>query len=919
MRRMMRRIRDKIALFVTGIAALALNGIVFLPLARAESCLVPTTINGVLTPIIAGQGSLSISGSDNTVSTNGTNFTKIKSGTGGSLNASSASIQTSSLGLQQFSPSTFPGTGTTNVTKTSGQSFPPGSYDTVTLSTSGSYSFDAGTYYINSLVINSDNTTLTLGDGDYYIRNFDSGQGNNNVTLNTSGVVRLFIGSSLAVHNAFDFNNSGSTTNLQIYLHPGATAFFHDKGIFNGLIYAPNLTPCTNSDTLNNCIFFHDNNTIRGAILSSSTVVLHNSNDINFSSTTVSAIANISIAGCADHYELSLPSAGRSCVLSPVKVTACRTATSPCTSVATGVRGTTLTLSSSAGTLGAKTLTFDSTGIATTTLSYPTASDNQTAEVTPSPLNAPILCCKDGNNCTVTSSCNETFSTAGCAPDHYELSLPNSGIACEESPVKVTACASSTIPCTQPFAGAAGTSIQLATDVPGAILGSATPIFDAKGIATTTLRYPTAQSNDKATVSLPNITKPVICCPTGSICSTESTCTETFRTAGLIFSSTSGNPVTPLPDVVARCDGTAASTYYLRAVETNTTTGACQAAFTGSLTAKTVAIGYQCVNPAKCAGSMNIYAQGINSQSVSANHSGEASKTVSFLSSFVNNSAPFTFRSITDVGRVKLFATVPASGSYSAALYGETSFVVAPAGFWVNVVTPPFPPLTAGEPFSVQLVAFGAGCSHPILTIAMTNFGKESPFAPTATLTSSNPLPASGNASPINTEVPNFVEGISTVAARWGEVGTISLNAITNRYLGSDISPAGKRTIVGRFRPAYFDVTGPNSGCSSTFTYSGQPINNVSVIAREKGGGVTANYDGANYSTTWSYPVTLSEVSGAAGNLTSNTILASTFSKGIATATPTFTFANKFSTPAKISLRAEDNDKGGGGLRSLRR
>lgn len=118
-----------------------------------------------------------------------------------------------------------------------------------------------------------------------------------------------------------------------------------------------------------------------------------------------------------DHYELSLPTASISCLPTTLTVTACADASSPCTNPATTVSGQTATLGTSAGTLGTTTVAFNSSGLATTTLSYPAAANGAGATVTlsgeSSPATNPRQCCPDGTSCVVANSCATTFSTAG--------------------------------------------------------------------------------------------------------------------------------------------------------------------------------------------------------------------------------------------------------------------------------------------------------------------------------------------------------------------------------------------------------------------------------------------------------------------------------------------------------------------------
>lgn len=118
-----------------------------------------------------------------------------------------------------------------------------------------------------------------------------------------------------------------------------------------------------------------------------------------------------------DHYELSLPTASLTCLPSAVTVTACADVSSPCTNAVTTINGQTATLASAGATLGTSTVTFNASGVATTTVSYPTAVDGTVASVTLSGEQATATnarkCCPNGTSCVLGSSCSTTFNTAG--------------------------------------------------------------------------------------------------------------------------------------------------------------------------------------------------------------------------------------------------------------------------------------------------------------------------------------------------------------------------------------------------------------------------------------------------------------------------------------------------------------------------
>lgn len=130
--------------------------------------------------------------------------------------------------------------------------------------------------------------------------------------------------------------------------------------------------------------------------------------EVNVAPVTVTVIS-------VNHYELRLPSTGISCMPTTVTVIACPDTSNPCTAGATTVSGKTVTLATSAGTLGATTVTFDANGLGTTTLSYPTATDGTNGTATANTSNVTISgastapstgyqCCPDGASCSASNA-----------------------------------------------------------------------------------------------------------------------------------------------------------------------------------------------------------------------------------------------------------------------------------------------------------------------------------------------------------------------------------------------------------------------------------------------------------------------------------------------------------------------------------
>jgi MSHA biogenesis protein MshQ len=166
-----------------------------------------------------------------------------------------------------------------------------------------------------------------------------------------------------------------------------------------------------------------------------------------------------------DHYELTLATSSIACLATTVTVTACADTSSPCTNKVTTLAGQTATLASSAGTLATTSVSFNASGDASTTLSYPTAADGTPVTVTLSSESTaaanPRKCCPDGAACGVANSCSTTFNTAGFifsgSPNGGALTVP-SQVAGVESPtiyLRAVRTSTTTKACESPLSAAA--------------------------------------------------------------------------------------------------------------------------------------------------------------------------------------------------------------------------------------------------------------------------------------------------------------------------------------------------------------------------------------------------------------------------------------------------------------------------------
>lgn len=448
---------------------------------------------------------------------------------------------------------------------------------------------------------------------------------------------------------------------------------------------------------------------------------------------------------------------------------------------------------------------------------------------------------------------------AGCGPDHYELSLPTSSISCLPATATVTACADNSSPCTNASIAASGTTATLASSA--GTLGSSTVTFGASGIATTTLSYPAAINGAAVAVTLTGAqtaaASPSTCCPDGVSCAVASSCSTTFNTVGFIFSASANGVATTIPTQVA---GVSSSTYYLRAVKTNTVTKACESALQGTTP---VNFAYECNDPATCYGANLMSVNGGTATTIARNNNGSVAGYLPVNMSFdANGNAPFTFN-YSDVGKVTLHANKTVNG---ALLTGASNpFVVKPFGFTLSNIKrttdnfanpaaagasgPIF--IKAGDPFTVNVTATTAGGG------VAPNFGREAtPESVKLTPALVTGLGLTNNPA-ISGTFGTFTNGVATgTGFSWPEVGIITLtpDVADGDYLGAGDTTGTTSGNVGRFTPHHFalssgaTITNRNDlSCSltSTFTYMDEPMAVAfTLTAQNAANGTAQNYAG---------------------------------------------------------------------------
>ena len=486
---------------------------------------------------------------------------------------------------------------------------------------------------------------------------------------------------------------------------------------------------------------------------------------------------------------------------------------------------------------------------------------------------------------TMYASASNTAQVTIGGLDHYELSLPASSIACLPTTATLTACADTSSPCANTYQAASGQTATLSTN--GGTLGATTVTFGSTGVATTTLSYPAAANGTAVSVTLSSaqaaVSNPTKCCPNGVSCTVASNCSTTFNTSGFIFSSSTGGSVATLPTQTA---GTSSGTYYLRAVQTNTTTMACQTGLAGT---QSVNLGYECINPATCYTTNLMNVNGGSATTIARNNSGNVTGYSAVSMTFdANGNAPFSFI-YSDAGQVRMWVNTTVN---SATLAGSSNaFVSKPGRFVVSGIKQTASPylanpgatdatgakfVKAGESFSVTVTATtSSGATTP-------NFGKEtSPEG--VKLTSTLIAPSGGNNPAVSGTFGAFINGIATADGitllsdgvtkstpfSWNEVGIITLTPtlLSGNYLGLDTTNSGLGNVagtssgnIGRFYLAKFAlVTGAtianrvdlaacaSSGCGA-YSYMGEQFNAIfSLTAQALGGSTTQNY---TYSAT---------------------------------------------------------------------
>ena len=448
------------------------------------------------------------------------------------------------------------------------------------------------------------------------------------------------------------------------------------------------------------------------------------------------------------------------------------------------------------------------------------------------------------------------MSGAAAAPDHLEIQhASGTGLTCTPSTVTVRACADAA--CTTPYTGGVSGTLQ-ATG--GSVTWPATAAFTiASGSSSTTVDL-------QATTTTPTVLGVASSTPAASNALTcnfgSPACTFTAADAGFIIAAAANGAAATVPTQTA---GTASAGYFLRAVQTSTTTKACEAAIVG---VGNVNWSTTCNNPTTCSAGNLMTLTGNAGVAIAGNANGSTASSTAVAMTFdANGNAPFSFN-YADVGQVTLNASRAAGGSLAKALSGSSNaFVVKPGGFALSTIRQTAAPqlvnpaaasaagsafVRAGESFSATVTArTSGGATTP-------NYGREtSPEG--VLLTRALVLPAGGASGTLsNGSIAggSFTAGVATVTnLAFSEVGIITLSPAVadGDYLGTGNVTGTTSANIGRFFPAQFALSGGSVthrvalSCSpaSAFSYLGENFRlGFTLTAQNTAGATVTNYTG---------------------------------------------------------------------------
>jgi len=476
-------------------------------------------------------------------------------------------------------------------------------------------------------------------------------------------------------------------------------------------------------------------------------------------------------------------------------------------------------------------------------------------------------------------------SCAVVTPDHFAISHAASGVNCQAEPVTITAHTGTHAS----VATTATISVSTSTGHGDWTLttGSGTFVAGAANSGAATYTY-AAADNGAVVLSLRDTYAETVTIGVASGSVTQATGSAIAAEQASLPFAPSGfritNGANAATTIATQQAGvTSSQSLALQAIRTDTSTGACTAAFASGATVN-VPMAYQCNNPTTCVAGQTLGITNNGTTTSIAPNPNSAITTytnVPLKFSTANAEAPFTLK-YSDVGQITLaerYAIPLGSGAGSAnVMSGSSQFVVQPYSFALSAIkcttygagtcntalgAPGNNPaastaagtvfLPAGQNFSATVTAVNqSGAATP-------NFGQETP-PEGVKLTPTLVLPVSGTVTALNnpTAFGAFSAGVATgTTFNWPDVGIITLTPSVSdgNYLGSGNVTGTPSGNVGRFIPNSFSVAfnTPVIGTACTaggYSYLGQPLVYTiapvaTVTALANGGATTRNYTGS--------------------------------------------------------------------------
>lgn len=463
--------------------------------------------------------------------------------------------------------------------------------------------------------------------------------------------------------------------------------------------------------------------------------------------------------------------------------------------------------------------------------------------------------------------------------DHYEITVTSPSLTCEGSPVEIAVHDAAH----SPVVPSVGTTINVSASLTSAewVVDAANPPAGSFVPGTNgTASYTFAGTENSVTLYLHQLTEATV-----NVDVTDGAANELpiedpnidFLDTALVFD---GDIATVSLQQIASQIAGKSSLLLLRAVQKNTTTGACEARLTGT---QNVDLAFECDTPSSCKQYNGVT---INGTGISGNDGGSALSYQSVSLDFGSNGTATIALAYSDAGQIKLHSekTIAASGSDpEITLSGASNaFVVSPAGFCIaapSTATCGSPYHTcsgfkkAGDTFELKVSAvnweadgeqntdfcYGSNSLTPnfeLSNIVLSHDLKGPSVASGGTL---------GSLGVISTSFASADNGEVTIANQTvSETGafdfTLDFSAIS--YLGEPLEDSTSETI-GRFYPAYFAVSGNTpiirngqdtdpsviDSWSCSFTYQDQPFEyltppEVTIVAKNTNNITTNNYDG---------------------------------------------------------------------------